>query len=155
LSAFAPSIMAILSGHIHMDWWQVINAGNIELPMSGTPGISPLFGNNPAFKIYDYQGVPIRLVNYVTYYVPLTTAFTSWQQEYEFNSAYLHQGADLTTGMDELKQNGELADTYKRYYAVGRDAQPITTENKWLPFYWCAIHFYTTKRYSTCLTKPV
>jgi sphingomyelin phosphodiesterase acid-like 3 len=56
LAQFAPEVSGVLAGHLHSDWSQVITLQNkAEIPISGTTSISPIFGNNPGFKIYTYS----------------------------------------------------------------------------------------------------
>jgi len=55
LKQFSTEIVGILAGHLHSDWSQIISTDHGQgIPMSGTPSISPIFGNNPGFKIYTY-----------------------------------------------------------------------------------------------------
>ena len=56
LAMFAPEIVGVFSGHLHSDWTRFLSLGKGKsVYMSGTPSISPIFGNNPGFKIYTYS----------------------------------------------------------------------------------------------------
>ena len=56
IAEFSPNIVGILAGHLHRDWTQILSYdGKNSVPMSGTPSISPIFGNDPGFKIYTYS----------------------------------------------------------------------------------------------------
>lgn len=72
LKAYAPEIMAIFAGHLHSDWFQILTFDHsVEVPISGIPAVSPIFGNNPGFKIFSYSTETMQLRDFVTYYYPL------------------------------------------------------------------------------------
>ncbi|HSW70689.1 MAG TPA: hypothetical protein VLH77_01770, partial [Gammaproteobacteria bacterium] len=149
----SPQVLGIFQGHIHADSFQILSdLGQNPLPLTGTPSISPIFGNNPGFKIYSYSTPDPRLLNFVTYYRSLENN-ASWEKEYDFDEVYQQSqhNEELIKGMLKLGPQGELADRYKTYYSVKRDSQPITKQNKWLPFYWCAIRDLTRARYQECV----
>lgn len=86
LKEFAPQIVAIFSGHLHSDWSQMLtfDSGN-EIPVIGTPSVSPIFGSNPGFKVFTYSLQSQQLINFVTYYFPLNGK-SAWHTEYNFGS---------------------------------------------------------------------
>lgn len=152
LEQFAPEISAIFAGHLHTDWFQVRRFDNfVEIPILGTPSISPIFGNNPGFKIYSYGTETGQLDDFVTYYYPVNDNNRSWKMEYDFSKIYKPncQECPVATGMNALQQTGVLANFYKIFYAVKTTSQPITT--KWNPYYWCAIREVKRAGYSKCV----
>ena len=84
MKAFSPEIAGILSGHIHSDWFQEMSFGDSSqtIAMSGTPSVSPIFGNNPGFKIYRYPLSIFKIQDDYTYYLPIDNK--NWGLEYEF-----------------------------------------------------------------------
>lgn len=149
----SPHILGVFQGHIHADSFQILSGlGQKPLPLTGTPSISPIFGNNPGFKIYSYSPQDPRLLNFVTYYRSLE-GDAIWEKEYDFDEVYQKQNhnEELIKGMLQLTPRGELAERYKVYYTVNRDSQPITKQNKWLPYYWCAIRGLTSTDYQECV----
>ncbi|WP_172622738.1 metallophosphoesterase [Aquicella siphonis] len=151
LSQFAPQISGIFAGHLHSDWFQVLTFPNgHEVPVTGVPSISPVYGNNPGFKIYSYSNATLQIADYTTYYFPLNGG-QSWLREYDFKRTYAqncHQ-CPVVDGMNRLRPRGILADYYKSYYALQTKSQPITTQ--WNPYYWCAIHHVKPEDYMQCL----
>lgn len=88
INEFAPLIAGIFAGHLHSDWFQIMTSSSgSEVPITGVPSISPIFGNNPAFKVYAYTTNPIKLDNYVTYYYPLNND-GKWVKEYHFKRVF-------------------------------------------------------------------
>jgi sphingomyelin phosphodiesterase acid-like 3 len=87
LDEYAADISAILPGHFHMDWFQVYTATDgHNIPISGTPGISSVLGNNPAFKIFSYNTQSLQLENFKTFAYSFKT--NDWTEEYDFNAMY-------------------------------------------------------------------
>ncbi len=95
LKEFAFTVMGIFPAHIHLDAFQRIDANqNVEIPVMFTPSISPIFGNNPGFKIYAYDEKTLRITNIDMYYFPLAANPLSqqWQKEYSFERIYQSVG---------------------------------------------------------------
>ncbi|OGT38026.1 MAG: hypothetical protein A3F11_03395 [Gammaproteobacteria bacterium RIFCSPHIGHO2_12_FULL_37_14] len=114
LTEFSTSMMAVLPAHIHVDWFQIIPVGNGEkVLMNTTPAISPLFGNNPAFKVFSYAVPSLDLLGFSTYFYSFDTR--KWLQEYSFNiqNPTNHNGILMGDGMSFIKLSGQLAAYYK------------------------------------------
>ena len=156
LRLFPDTVRALLPGHIHMDSFQVVGLKELaEIPVSFTPSISPIFGNNPGFKVYNYDPATLKILNYDTYFYSLEAAPDArrWEKEYNFKQVY-HSSCktcDLTQGIKMMTPVSALANYYKHYYAVGTNAEPITKDHNWLPYYWCDIFSITAQDYQTCL----
>ncbi|MCC2666587.1 MAG: cpdA 1, partial [Gammaproteobacteria bacterium] len=157
LQQYAPVIAGILPGHIHADAFQILYTSKIDyfIPVSYTPAISPIHGNNPGLKVFKFNPKTFDLIDFDTYFYPINqTPHAKWQKEYNFNSTYQAdcKACSLISGMLRLTKDNDLAGFYKKYYSVGRDAQPITHQNAWMPHYWCAVHNVTWVEYQNCLT---
>ncbi|HSW70373.1 MAG TPA: metallophosphoesterase [Gammaproteobacteria bacterium] len=152
LSQTAAELLGVLPAHTHADAFQILSLAHHQaLPFISTPSISPLFGNNPAFKIYRYSLPDLRLSDFTTYYLALDKK-QGWKKEYDFSEAYqLKEGEDLSEAILQLQPQGSLAEHYKVFYAVNSNSQPLTKYNKWFPYYWCAIRNLTAATYRSCL----
>lgn len=159
LCLFSDNVIGILAGHLHMDSFQLIHChrtlgrGRVKssmIPITSTPAISPVFGNNPAFKIYRYSDAALE--NFRTYFDSLEKS-TGWQEEYDFKALYQPDCSEcqLVNGMDKLEIRGKAAEDYINYFAVGTNSQPITVNHAWFPFYWCQVHHITVNSYQSCL----
>ncbi len=72
LKTFSSTIVEILPAHIHMDAFQFIIVNHdVGLPVNFTPAISPIYGNNPGFKVFSYNPEDLKFSNYDTYYLPV------------------------------------------------------------------------------------
>ena len=153
LNQYSNTIVDILAGHIHMDTFQLISVKQGgRIPVIVTPSISPIFGNNPGFKLLSYNTHTLQIQNYDTYYYPLD--HLNWQKEYSFNHIYQSSCHDcnLVKGMEQLVKNRRFFDDYKKYYAAGHDSQPITEKRNFFPYYWCNLHEITPSSYRICLS---
>ncbi len=82
LSAYYPQIGSIISGHLHYEWQQWFAVGNNRrLLIITVPSISPVFGNDPAFKIFHYTPTAAKVDSVYTYTFPLKMG-TDWQESY-------------------------------------------------------------------------
>ncbi|MFO1148832.1 MAG: metallophosphoesterase [Alsobacter sp.] len=85
------TIDVMLSGHIHHDTYRVIRSGGAVAAIDKvTPGISPIFGNNPGFQVltHDAAGRPLDMA---TWSLPLdgpARRRPDWRLEYRFAQAY-------------------------------------------------------------------
>ena len=85
LKQFAPQIAGMFSGHLHSDWYQILTFDNSnEFPFTGTTSISPIFNNNPGFKVYSYSA-NLELDNFITYYYSLRD-----KQSWMSNSSFIY-----------------------------------------------------------------
>lgn len=58
LANFYPQIAGIFTGHLHYEWSQPFWVNDSQrLPVVTVPSISPIFGNDPSFKLYEAGGV--------------------------------------------------------------------------------------------------
>jgi hypothetical protein len=65
-------VTAILSGHIHIDTLQAITLKTFAgVPVNITPAVSPVFGNNPGFKIITSNVDTFAIIDSNTYFYSL------------------------------------------------------------------------------------
>lgn len=84
LELFPKTVRAILPGHIHRESIQIVGLNEFaKVPVTFTPSISPIFGNNPSFKVYRYNVNSFSIVGYKTYSYALNNEGNAqrWQQE--------------------------------------------------------------------------
>ncbi|MBA3660987.1 MAG: metallophosphoesterase [Gammaproteobacteria bacterium] len=154
----AEDIVGIFAGHLHSDWFQILTFphSEFEIPLCGNPAVSPIFGNNPAFRSYQYSLDQQQLENYITYYYSIRQK-GFWKKEYDFNATYNPNCKDckILTGMKSFERTDQYEIIYKNYYSVGERVQPIV--NKFKPYYACARRYLDASEYLACLKlmKPL
>jgi sphingomyelin phosphodiesterase acid-like 3 len=155
---YGDIVQIALAGHTHMDDFRVLagSGGKTSVVVRITPAISPVFGNNPAFSVLNYDTVTGDISDIATYYLDLANGGNDprWGLEYHFPGAYGYSAvtatnlAALAAGIhDEPK----VRQIFAGYYAASARS-PITAKN-W-PFYSCAETQCTTLDYSSCCGAP-
>jgi sphingomyelin phosphodiesterase acid-like 3 len=142
LAKYPGLISFALAGHTHADEYRVMSDANV---VEGIPGISPVFGNDPAYKIfrldartyapadynsvnYDLEGLPAQFNSYYTY-----------SQQFPLSGSLANSQASL---LPQLAANQKLQSLYRKYFYSGNDrANPMTNLN-W-PVYWSGIGIMT------------
>lgn len=81
---YLQTVTIILPAHIHKDIFQIIMLGSFsKIPVNFTPSISPIFGNNPSFKVFTYDLPEFNITNVNTYTVDLGNGENgSWEVGY-------------------------------------------------------------------------
>lgn len=139
LNSHAASIAAVFSGHTHMDDFRLSylddQANRPALLIHINPAVSPQFGNNPAFKLFEYRPGSLELLDYTTYYVDVGQegiasqgSTASWSREYSFRQAYGRQAItplELDAIYRGLEWDQGLQDKYMLYYRVSDTEHPF------------------------------
>lgn len=82
LSEYYPQIAGIITGHLHYEWQQWFSVGNRRrLLIISVPSISPVFGNDPSFKVFHYTPAVAKVDSVYTYTYPLKMS-TEWRESY-------------------------------------------------------------------------
>jgi sphingomyelin phosphodiesterase acid-like 3 len=153
LKEHAQNIMGILPAHLHSDFFQILDHGYSKaIPISATPSISAVNGNNPAFKVFRINTDALQLQDYSVIFDALNTD-PGWNQEYDFNDVYQPgcKNCQLVTGMQLLSPGpSPLVTSYQDFYDTQMHSSSITA--KYHPYYWCQVKALTQVDYQSCLT---
>ena len=127
-----------------------------------TPAISPIFGNNPGYQVFEYDRTTGVVRDYRTNYLTNLAAKGSepaeppptgrWAVEYAFGEAYTAPVLDLhtVTRLEEgMRSDAPLRQRFTRYYGVS--AAPEFSEGTF-EIYRCAIANVTSSEFLRCLT---
>jgi sphingomyelin phosphodiesterase acid-like 3 len=151
---YGDIVQIAFAGHTHMDDFRVFGATGNASPVvfRMTPAISPIFGNNPAFSVLNYDGHSGDISDIATYYLNLANSGNNpqWALEYRFPSAY---GYSSLTAMNlvalaaGIHDDPKVRQVFAGYYSVSAPS-PITLTN-W-PFYSCAQTRFMSADYRSC-----
>ena len=145
-------ITGVLSGHVHMDGFLILDSQDPAHKIIDTfvSSISPIFGNNPSYKTYEYSNENFTLHDFVTYFLNLKHKMTEWQKEYDFANVY-QPNDGLFSGYEKIlaDKNNTFSTDYIRFYDVDTMSQPIS-HGKW-DYYWCATHQLNPNSYRECI----
>jgi hypothetical protein len=136
-----PGVIAMsLAGHTHMDEFRLMSPGNA---LAITAGISPFFGNNPAYKIFILDGMSLAPTDYTAVNCNLLATPSQFNNFYTFSQAYALEGP-LATSLTELypaliESNAAKLQYQGAFFSGNNTSSPITSLN-W-PVYWCGIGY--------------
>ena len=143
LSQYPGLITFTLGAHTHLDEYRIVQPGQV-LDIAG--GISPLFGNNPAFKVFTISGDTLMATDYISLNCDLSTTPAQFASYYTFSKAYGMQGYlndSLTQLFPQFKTNSAKQAFYRGSYFSGHVPStavenPPITDATW-PAYWSSI----------------
>jgi sphingomyelin phosphodiesterase acid-like 3 len=147
LREFATTVRQGIYGHTHMMEFRVIADANGRplVGNQGIPGVSPIFGNNPAFVVLTLDRASRAITDYAVHTLTNLSAAGGttpavWSKEYSFREAYGGEGlsaADLAELQGKLGADANARANFMRFYDSGSGrAGPTTTT--WRA-YWCGI----------------
>jgi len=150
------------TGHTHMDNFRVISVpqGNAKLPLHVTPAVSPIFSNNPAFKVVQYDTSNAAILNSLTFVVSNLEQASQgqplkWKIEYVATSAYNLpdlSARSLTTLASDIVSSETTRNTFMSYYAAQTPKGGPMTEQNWHAFA-CAQTNITKTDFANCYCK--
>lgn len=147
------------NGHVHMDDFRMDRIDDEHVVLHKiVPAVSPVFGNNPAFQVFQLDDSSCEITNWQTQFLDLSDStrnqvLSSWKLEYDARTAY---GIDVVTaatirrliaGMVDDPE-GSHAQAYRNYYRVS--ASPIAEKD--LRIYLYAVLYDTFEAYRQALT---
>jgi hypothetical protein len=157
LERHADTIEACFVGHTHMDDFRAIGIlGRPTLFAKIAPAISPIYGNNPGYQVFQYDRRAGTVHNYQTYFLadpataPGKSPGSSWALEYDFRTAYDLPALDASSIARlaaRMQADARIQQLYTRFYAVS--APPEITPQT-LGVYRCAISNTTPAEFLTC-----
>jgi len=145
LSHYPGTIALSLGAHTHMDEYRIMSPDNV---LEITPGITPYFGNNPAFRVFTFSRYTLKATDYSTLNCDLSADPAQFNSYYTFSTAYFLQGLlsnSLLQLYPQLAADNAKQQFYRDHYfsghnytvPVGNEFFPIT--DKTWPVYWCGI----------------
>ena len=145
LAKYPGLITQTFGAHTHMDEFRIMSPGNV---LDITAGITPYFGNNPAFKVFTFTR-DTRAADYTSFNYDLASTPGQFTNYYTFSAAYSTPGLlsdSLALLYPTLVTNHVHQTLYRGYYLSGNNYTvrsntnenvPITNTN-W-PVFWSGI----------------
>ena len=134
-----PGVIALtLAGHTHMDEYRIVLPNTL---LEITPAISPVFTNDPAYKVFSLDRRTLVPVDFSSIHYDLSTMPAQFSNYYTFSKAYPMSGSlpfFLTRLLPQLVSNSQLQALYRGYYYSGHNSPSPLTDLKW-PAYWAGI----------------
>ena len=133
LGNYPGVVTLMLAGHTHMDEYRILSPGYV---LEQLPGISPCFGNNPAFKVFTIAKDTLTATDYDSFYYDLASMSAQFNSLYELSIAYGAQGPlgpSLQQLYPQLVGSQAQRTAYTVYFASGSTAMNPVTQAPWNP----------------------
>ncbi len=149
------TIAASFAGHTHTDDFRVIRDGSAAKEfVLVDPPISPVYDQNPAFRVFDVSGGELR--DQTTYYLTnLTTASAKqrgqWKKEYTFSHAWKVKrldSASLGNIYDRIAADDTARAHWLKLYNVSSSAAKVAPAQ--VRGLYCAIEGLGVGAYGNC-----
>jgi len=155
LERYHGTVLASFAGHTHVDSFMLAEAGGSRQFVLIDPAISPIYGQNPAYRIVSFRGDG-TLADQATYYLTnLRDAGGNtrgrWKKEYTFSRQWKTRqlgSASLTQIYDEISTDNGARDQWLKLYMVSSVAAPVPAED--VKGLYCAIGGLDRKSYAAC-----
>ena len=115
-STYPGVVTLTLAAHTHMDEFRIMTPSDV---LEITPGITPYFGNNPAFKVFTFAKDSLNPTDYRSVYYNLDSMPDRFNDYYTFSQTYLMQGPSLNASLLLLSNTIDTNSSYKNAYASG------------------------------------
>ena len=150
-------IEAVFSAHTHMDEYRLLleNDGIAYNATITAPSVSPVFGNDPAFRVVTMDRENWELLDYRSVACDLGSASPEFSTYYVFSEAYsieMPLELSLTSLFPKLATDAFSQQNYRDFYYSGHNAANNIDDTNW-PAYWCGIGKMATDEYIECVNS--
>jgi hypothetical protein len=159
LSKYPGLITQTLAAHTHMDEFRIMAPNSV---LDITAGITPYFGNNPAYKIFTFSQNTLTATDYTSLNYDLATNPEQFNSYYTFSTAYSMLSC-LNNALAQLYPllvtNDADQALYRAHYLSGHNytipdtntINPIT--NTTWPIFWCGIGNMDQAGFISCVNS--
>jgi sphingomyelin phosphodiesterase acid-like 3 len=134
LRRYAGTVAASFAGHTHMDDFRLIGAADAPYAFAViTPAMSPIFGQNPAFRtvVYDTAGAILDHTTYDLTNLPEATTTGAippvWRLEYTFTQEWHLPRVDLPSLDRIYRITGDVPEDRDRWHVLF----PVSNQTYW------------------------
>jgi hypothetical protein len=154
-SSYRDVLKVAIAGHTHMDDFRVvIDRDRPALAVRISPAVTPLFGNHPAYTLFEYDRAGGAIEDYATWSVDNRSHAAdahAWKLLYRFGAQYGYRGFTpenvLALAKTLRTDEGALKRAYENNFAAGGKS-PVTDAN-WLT-YSCAQVVLADPQFAAC-----
>jgi hypothetical protein len=156
LESYQDVILASFAGHTHTDNFRLVNSAGVNKAfVLIDPPVSPVYDQNPAFRIVTFRGDG-SLADQTTYYLTnLEQASRKvrgrWKKEYKFTREWKTQQLDLASLgaiYSQIQSTERARDQWLKLYSVSSSAAKILPDT--VRGLYCAIGSLDPVAYERC-----
>ena len=159
LETFHDTVVASFAGHTHSDDFRLINSAGVNQAfIIITPAISPIYDQNPSFRVVEYADDG-SLVDQSTYYLTNLKQASSrvrgrWKKEYSFSREWRSRRLDLAslgTVYKQVQSTEQARDQWLKLYNVSSSAAVVPGDDD--RGLYCAIAALDPVAYASCYCR--
>ena len=151
LATYHATVIAVFAAHTHSDDFRLIGQEFVLV----NPAISPVYEQNPGFRVVSYSGDGM-VTDQSTYYLTNLPQATSknkgkWKREYQFTRQWKTRelnAASLSRVYDQIVSNEQVRADWLKLYAVSGPAE--TGEKPIVRALYCAVEGLSVEKYQEC-----
>jgi sphingomyelin phosphodiesterase acid-like 3 len=156
LETFRDTVLASFSGHTHTDDFRLISSGGVNRAfVLVDPPVSPIYGQNPSFRIVTFANDG-SLADQTTYYLTnLKTASSKvrgrWKREYRYSREWKVRRLDLATLGNiygQIQSTQSARDQWLKLYNVSSSGVVVPADS--VRGLYCAIGSLQPSAYAHC-----
>ena len=156
LAKYEGTVIVSLAGHTHTDDFRLINSAGAKPEfVLISPAISPVYRQNPAFRVVTFANDGSLSDESVYYLTNLEFASSKtrgeWAKEYTFSQEWKlgrPDAASLAILYEQIKTNPEVRDEWVKLYNVSSAAAYLPANTT--PGLYCAVEELDPETYSNC-----
>jgi sphingomyelin phosphodiesterase acid-like 3 len=155
LERYQSTVLASFARHTHVDDFRIIGAGANKQFILIDPAISPVYDQNPGFRIVDFNSDGTLADQSVYFLTNLEQAGGKirgrWKREYTFSRRWKVRqldGASLARIYDEIASRNAAQDLWLKLFMVSSSDAPIPAKD--VKGLYCAIGALTQQSYESC-----
>lgn len=151
LAKYESSVAAVFAAHTHSDDFRVMGREFVLL----NPAISPVYEQNPGFRVVSYSGDG-RMTDQSTYYLTNLTVASAkrkgrWKREYTFSKQWKARelnAESLSRLYEQVVVNEPMRASWLKLYAVSGPA--LEGEKPIVRALYCAVEGLSVESYRQC-----
>ena len=132
-------------------------AGSVKVPVVVTSSVSPLFSNNPGYKVLQTQTNGSGIEDYQAITMSLQATSKAFEQSYDFQDQYdvtMPDGTGLSTLNSRLCRYEAPRTEYIAHYYGDVSGSDAITDLNW-PVYYCGITSMREASMISCVNEYV
>lgn len=161
LAKYHDTVIASFAGHTHTDDFRVINAASANPAfVLIDPAISPVYNQNPAFRVVTFRNDGSLAGDSVYYLTNLLfasrTTAGEWKREYSFETEWKMRGvnaANLADVYGEVTRDEADRAEWLKLYNVSSSAARVPPNGA--PALYCAIEGLDPESYGNCFCSAI
>jgi hypothetical protein len=155
LEKYRETVVASFAAHIHSDDFRLVGAAGGKEFVLMNPAISPIYQQNPGFRIVNYNGDG-RVLNHTTYDLTNLSQAGSkvkgkWRREYTYTREWKQKelsAASLSALYDKVVSDAQVRADWLKLYAVSGPA--LEGEKPIVRALYCAVAGLSVEGYREC-----